>query len=162
MESNSGSDLERGGSPPLFGSKFGLRWLATAFAGLTRPSSKAAASRRTPNLSAACACLILLAGCARSTSSDASTSPATATAAPRYPLTGEVLSVDAAKKLARVRHDAVKGFMPAMTMDFAVSTADAAAMKPGQRIHAELVPSTDSDFRLEKIWPADQAGADTI
>lgn len=82
---------------------------------------------------------------------------------PRYPLTGEVLSADAEKKTLRVRHDEIEGYMPAMTMDFSVSAGDAAAAKPGQRIRAELVPSTDGgDFHLENIWPADPASADAI
>ena len=74
-----------------------------------------------------------------------------------YALTGEVVSVDAAHKTIRVRHDEIKGFMPAMTMDFLVSPGDAAVVKAGQRIRAELTPSKDGDFRLEKIWPDDRS-----
>ena len=73
----------------------------------------------------------------------------------RYPLTGEVLAVDAAGKTLRVRHEAIEGLMPAMAMDFSVSGGDLAIVKTGQRIRAELVASGNGDFRLEKIWPAD-------
>ena len=75
----------------------------------------------------------------------------------RHPITGEVVSVDVAAKTVRLRHDNVEGFMPAMTMDFALSAGDAAVLKAGERIRAELVPGKDGDFRLEKIWPDDQA-----
>ncbi|MEY4941621.1 MAG: hypothetical protein RIQ93_3356, partial [Verrucomicrobiota bacterium] len=79
-----------------------------------------------------------------------------------YALTGEVLSVDAAKQTMRVRHDEIQGYMPAMTMDFLVSAGDAAALKPGQKIRAEMVPSKDGDFRLERIWPDDKAAVDAV
>jgi len=80
----------------------------------------------------------------------------------RFPLTGEVLSIDTAKRTARVRHDAVGDFMPAMTMDFGVSTADADALKTGERIRADLVAPKDGEFRLENIWPNDQVSADVV
>jgi len=73
----------------------------------------------------------------------------------RFPLTGEILVVDAAAGTLRVRHEEIAGFMPAMAMDFAVSPGDLAIAKPGQRIRAELVADAKGDFSLEKIWPAD-------
>jgi len=78
----------------------------------------------------------------------------------RYPLTGEVVSVDAAHKVLVVQHDAIPGVMPAMVMEFSVSAGDVAAAKPGERIRAELIPSEKGNWRLEKIWPNDKA-ADT-
>lgn len=81
----------------------------------------------------------------------------------RYALTGHVLRIDAERKVLVVRHDEIKGYMPAMTMEFVVSPGDLAVAKPGQRIRAELVPAKEGgDFRLEKIWPDDQVSADTI
>jgi len=80
----------------------------------------------------------------------------------RYPLTGEVVRVEAERKILVVRHDEIKGYMPAMTMEFLASPGDLALAKPGQRIRAEMVPSADGDFRLEKIWPDDRALADTV
>jgi protein SCO1 len=83
--------------------------------------------------------------------------------AERYPLTGEILRVDQERKLLVVRHDEIKDYMPAMTMEFAASPGDIAVAQPGQRIRAELVPAKEGgDFRLEKIWPADAPSADRI
>lgn len=73
----------------------------------------------------------------------------------RYPLTGEIIAVDAAAKTIRVRHDEIAGFMPAMAMDFDVSAGDLAIARPGQRIKAELVSTGNGEFKLERIWPAD-------
>lgn len=92
-----------------------------------------------------------------------STEPAKAAAKDeRYPLTGEILKVDKERKVLHVKHEEIKGYMPAMTMEFAVSAADLAAASPGQRIRAELVPVKEGDFRLEKIWPDDKATADAV
>ncbi|MBK9989212.1 MAG: SCO family protein [Verrucomicrobia bacterium] len=73
----------------------------------------------------------------------------------RYPLTGEIIAVDAAAKTLRVRHDEIVGFMPAMAMDFDVSAGDLAIARPGNRIRAELVSTSNGEFKLERIWPAD-------
>lgn len=80
----------------------------------------------------------------------------------RYPLTGEILRVEAERNVLVVRHDEIKGYMPAMTMEFLVGAGDLALAKPGQRIRAELVPVKDGDFRLEKIWPDDRAVAEAV
>jgi protein SCO1 len=81
----------------------------------------------------------------------------------RYPLTGEILRIDAPRKVLVVRHDEIKDYMPAMTMEFVVSDGDLALAKVGQRIRAELVPGKpNDDFRLEKIWPDEKVSADTI
>lgn len=82
--------------------------------------------------------------------------------ADRYPLAGEITAVDVARKVLVVRHDEVKGYMPAMTMEFLVSAGDAAAAKVGQRIRADMIPSKDGDFRLEKIWPDDRVASVAI
>ena len=94
-----------------------------------------------------------VAGCARP-------APATKTEAKkpeRYPLTGEILKIDPEHKVLVVRHDEIKGYMPAMTMEFGVSAGDIAVAKVGQRIRAQLIPSETGDIRLEKIWPDDNA-----
>jgi protein SCO1/2 len=52
--------------------------------------------------------------------------------------------------------------MPAMTMEFIVTAGDIALAKPGQHIRAEMIPSKDGDFRLEKIWPDDAAAAAAV
>ena len=87
---------------------------------------------------------------------------AAASADKHYALTGEVVSVDAARKVLVVQHDEIKGFMPAMTMEFSVSAGDVAAAKPGQRIRGELIPVEKGNWRLEKIWPDDKPSAAAV
>jgi protein SCO1/2 len=115
-------------------------------------------------------CLFLFVGCSKPAAStagvkDTKTGAGAATTAKeeRYPLTGQVLRVEPERKVVVVRHDEIKGYMPAMTMEFVVSAGDLELAKPGQRIRAELVPAKDGgDFRLEKIWPDDKVSADTV
>jgi protein SCO1/2 len=119
---------------------------------------------------AALALLVAASGCNRSESGDTKGGPAAqaATADPakpkeeRYPLTGEIVRVEADRKVLVVYHDEIRDYMPAMTMEFVVSPGDLALAKPGQRIKAEMVPVAGGDFRLEKIWPADKMLADTV
>ncbi len=119
---------------------------------------------------AALALLVAASGCSRSGSGDIKGGSAAqaATADPakpkeeRYPLTGEIVRVEADRKVLVVYHDEIKDYMPAMTMEFVVSPGDLALAKPGQRIRAEMVPVAGGDFRLEKIWPADKMLADTV
>lgn len=73
---------------------------------------------------------------------------------PRFAITGETLSADVEERIMIVTHDEIPGYMPAMTMEFRVSKADAANAKPGQRIRAEMVERR-GDYYLEKIWPDD-------
>jgi protein SCO1/2 len=105
--------------------------------------------------------LLLDAACSRQDSGAAVASAAKPTAE-RYPLRGEIISVDAARKILVVKHEEIKGYMPAMTMEFMVSAGDIAVAKPGQHIRAEMIPSKDGDIRLEKIWPDDAAAAAAI
>ena len=72
----------------------------------------------------------------------------------RFPLTGLVLAVDAPRKVLRLQHDEIKGFMPAMTMEFTVDEQDMAVAKEGHRIRATLV-QRETDFFLEGVWPDD-------
>ncbi|MEO6873242.1 MAG: SCO family protein [Opitutaceae bacterium] len=89
-------------------------------------------------------------------------STASTTQEKRYPLTGEVVSVDAARKVLVVQHDAIEGLMPGMTMEFDVSASDAAAAKKGEHIRAELIPTKKGNWRLEKIWPDDKSADSAI
>ena len=112
-------------------------------------------------LAVALALTFLASACSR-------TEPAAATASPvppaeqRYALRGEVISVDPARHVLIVKHEEIKDYMPAMTMEFDVSAGDAAVAKPGQRIRAEMIASKTANFRLEKIWPDDKVATDTV
>ena len=84
------------------------------------------------------------------------------TAEKRYPLTGEIIKVDADRRTLLVRHEAIPDLMPAMTMEFSISAGDLANAKEGQRIRAELVMDKDDDARLEKIWVVDPVAEATV
>lgn len=106
--------------------------------------------------------LLGVAGCSRSDGGKPSTATAAAPLEKRYPLTGEVVRVDAVNKVLVVQHDEIKDFMPAMTMEFSVSAADLAAAKPGERIRGDLLPVKKGNWRLENIWPDDKPAAAAI
>ena len=103
--------------------------------------------------------LAFIAGCSRESATEPAGKPGDKG---RYPLTGEVLRVEAERKVLVVRHDEIKGYMPAMTMEFAVGAGDLAVMKPGLKIRAEMVAVQEGDYRLEKIWPTDGVAADAV
>ena len=68
-----------------------------------------------------------------------------------YPIQGEVISVDPAKKLLTVKHGDIPGLMPAMTMTYQVAAPrEIESLQPGDKITADLVVS-ESKGRLEKI-----------
>lgn len=141
-------------------------WPRNRVAGV--PARSGAIAREALACGAILVAALMLPGCAKPASSAPGEKPAAAAKSSeakdeRYPLTGQVLRVEADRKVLVVRHDEIKGYMPAMTMEFAVSAGDLAVAKPGQRIRAELVPAKDGgDIRLEKIWPDDKVSADTI
>ena len=107
------------------------------------------------------ACLLMAAvfaaGCGkREAAARPAATAATAPAEKRYPLTGEIVKVDAARSALLVQHNDIKDFMPAMTMEFKVTKGDLAIANEGQHIRAELVVRPDG-MSLEKIWPDDAA-----
>jgi protein SCO1 len=112
-------------------------------------------------------CLLMaIAGCAKKEAIPAATTGAPARPAPvagevRHPLKGEIVQADHERQMLLVTHEEIKGYMPAMTMEFKVAKADLANAKPGQRIRAELVQHGD-DFSLEKIWPDDTVTQTTL
>jgi protein SCO1 len=113
---------------------------------------------------AACAglCMAVAAGGCRKDPASATVAAVPVNGERRFPLTGEVVSADPARKIMVVRHDEVVGYMPAMTMDFPVSAGDAAAAVAGERIRAQLVVAPDTTVRLEEIWPDDKASRDNV
>lgn len=72
--------------------------------------------------------------------------------AKRYRLEGKVVSVDKAKKKAKIDHKAIADFMPAMTMEFPVK-ADWVwdDLTPGADVFADLVVAENQDYWLENI-----------
>lgn len=81
--------------------------------------------------------------------------PQTASAnAKRYDFKGKVVSVDRANKKAKIEHDAIEGYMDAMTMDFPIHEDWVwNDLTPGSEIRAELVVdnSAKDPYWLEKI-----------
>jgi protein SCO1 len=74
--------------------------------------------------------------------------------AKRYPLKGKVVSVDRAKKKAKIDHEEIPGFMERMTMDFPLHEDWVwDDLTPGSEVHAELVVDSTADepYWLEKI-----------
>jgi protein SCO1/2 len=78
---------------------------------------------------------LLLAACQKP-----SAPPAASPNAKHYPIRGTVVSVDKANKKAAIKHDAIEGYMEAMTMDFPIH-ADWAwdKLTPGATIQGDLV-----------------------
>jgi protein SCO1/2 len=103
--------------------------------------------------------LALLAGCSRSGSTSTASAPPEEK---HYPLTGEILKIDVPNKTLVVRHEAIEGLMPGMTMEFSVSSGDAAVAKVGQHIRAQLYTVKTGNWRLESIWPDDAVAKSTI
>jgi protein SCO1/2 len=68
----------------------------------------------------------------------------------RYDLKGKVVAVDRAKELVTVDAEEVKGYMPAMTMEYPLHDDDAlTVVAPGDQIQATLVVADDNTYRLE-------------
>jgi protein SCO1/2 len=75
-----------------------------------------------------------------------------------YPVQGEVISADAAKKLLTVKHGDIPGLMPAMTMTYQVAEPkQIETLQPGDQITADLVVS-ENKGRLEKIAVVSKGG----
>jgi protein SCO1 len=76
-----------------------------------------------------------------------------------YQLKGEVISVDVGHEQVIVKHEAIPGFMEAMTMSYEVKD-DAALkkMKPGDQITARVVVTSD-DVWLDNIVIVQKAAA---
>ena len=75
----------------------------------------------------------------------------------RYPLTGQVLSVNAERQELTVKHEDIRGFMPAMTMPFKVrSQEEFGRWKPGDVIQATLVVEETTGY-LEDITKTGEA-----
>ncbi len=101
--------------------------------------------------------LAAVAGCSRSRGAGDAAVPGET----RYALHGQVVTVNRERHTLTVAHEAIPGFMPAMTMEFAAADGDLAAVRPDERIRADLVRQGD-EFRLENVWPDDRVSAATV
>jgi protein SCO1/2 len=72
-----------------------------------------------------------------------------------YALAGTVISIDPERRRAVVDHEEIPGYMPAMVMEFIVSSGDLGVLKEGMYIRARMV-QTDDGYALHRIWPADR------
>jgi protein SCO1/2 len=120
----------------------------------------------------ASACLILLplltAGCKQSggdAPNPASAPGATAGALKTFPVRGKVVSVDAAGGSIVLDHEAVPGFMDAMTMEYKLKDPSVASeLHPGDRITATILvhqtPDGYADATLDQIVITAQARPD--
>jgi protein SCO1/2 len=84
-----------------------------------------------------------------------------------YQLRGIVVSVDRGHKQLIIDHEAIPGFMPAMTMSYTVKDDSALSqLKAGDKISARVVATSDHDMWLDNIvvhkkgeLPQSQTGA---
>ncbi len=75
-----------------------------------------------------------------------------------YPMSGEVISVEAPREMITVKHGEIAGLMPAMTMEYEVADVkQIEGLKPGDTISADLVVG-EKVGRLEKIVVLVKAG----
>jgi Uncharacterized protein SCO1/SenC/PrrC, involved in biogenesis of respiratory and photosynthetic systems len=69
-----------------------------------------------------------------------------------HEITGRVVAVMADRGTLLVDHDEIPGYMPRMTMEFAVGPGDLALAKEGAELRARLVEDGEGQFRLESVW----------
>ncbi len=85
-----------------------------------------------------------------------------------FPIRGRIVSLDGATQEVMLAHEAVPGFMEAMTMPYKLGTPEAfGEMHPGDTISARLVVQKDSDGDyhggyLDRIVTVGQAKADYL
>ena len=111
---------------------------------------------------------MLLAGCKQSGKGTEGASSAAAAAAGElktFPVRGKIVSVDAAKGMVMLNHEAVPGFMDAMTMPYKLKDPSVASeLHPGDRITAKiLVRKVGDDYEdamLDEIVVTAQARPD--
>jgi protein SCO1/2 len=78
-----------------------------------------------------------------------------------FTLQGQVLSVQPARKLAEIKHEEIKGFMPAMTMPYEVRDARLLdGLAPGDLISAKLIVQSNGAY-LDEIRKVGSAPLET-
>jgi protein SCO1 len=93
------------------------------------------------------------AGCGSREGGEAAKPEAAAVSAPQSrEITGRVVSVLKERGTLLVDHDEIPGYMPRMTMEFAVGAGDLALAKDGAELRAKLIEEGGGKFRLEAVW----------
>ena len=90
--------------------------------------------------------------CFTEVSADNTKSSDNETAVVRHPLRGVIVDIRSAQSALLVKHEAIPGYMRAMTMLFKADPAALTSLKKGQAITATLV-ERDDGFHLEHIKP---------
>lgn len=99
--------------------------------------------------------LLLAAGCRRETAPP----PAVAATNQTYAARGVVQAIPPDHRHATIQHEAIPGYMAAMTMDFPVRDTNAlAGLAPGDEITFSLVATADDDW-IENIQRTGKTGA---
>lgn len=78
-------------------------------------------------------------------------SPASAAASPGHPLRGVVTEILPGKHLVLIKHEAIPGFMMAMTMAFSVPDEVYPLLKPGTALTARLHDEGAGGWRLDQV-----------
>ena len=108
---------------------------------------------------AACGALMLpLAGCGKKSVDPAETGLTEG----HYEITGQIVGLQPDRRTLLIDHEAIPDFMPAMVMEFKVSSGDLANAVEGQRIRGETYQDEAGTFHLEKIWPVDAVADATV
>jgi protein SCO1 len=105
--------------------------------------------------------LLTLAGCHSGRTDEAQ--PSLSANFKTYKLRGKVVSTDAVKGEVTINHDAIPGFMDAMTMPYKLKTANIVGeLHPGDVLTADLLVSADpnADVLLDHIVVVGQAKPD--
>lgn len=68
-----------------------------------------------------------------------------------YALRGEIEARDAADNVLRVKHEAIPGFMEAMTMDFSIRGAEVASLPPDGTLIEATLHVTDRAYWLTDV-----------
>jgi protein SCO1 len=94
-------------------------------------------------------------GCSKSQPTPTSASQEAASAEEKsYEVKGEIVEVKPAGHLLVIHHQAIRDYMPEMTMEFKVGTGDLANAKSGQHIRGRMYLRNGTPW-LEDIWPDD-------
>ncbi len=81
-----------------------------------------------------------------------------------YQVRGVVKEVEPDGKTVRIRHEEIRGYMPAMTMPFAVrDTNELAGLKPGDHVTFRMIVTDDDGWidQVRKLDVAEKTGAPT-